>query len=151
MFRKQNYAQNGGAGVSSRSQSAVACDEDSRFSFENLHQQVRLQIFCKSAGLCQHFCKHLSCNGKTLLQDSCECSQLLKTLFNEHNQYLGWQWTQPRTSNVPEQTKQYCIFLAATAALEVQTLVCLSFCVCVTLATTVLDFCRTSQRHLEDF
>ena len=28
-----------------------------------------------------------------------------------------------------------------------------SMCVCVyvTLATTVLDFCRTSQQHLEDF
>ena len=34
------------------------------------------------------------------------------------------------------------IFLAA---LEVQMLVCLSVCVCVTLATTVLDFCRTSE------
>ena len=31
-------------------------------------------------------------------------------------------------------------FLAATAALEVQMLVCVSVCVSVTLATTVLDF-----------
>ena len=32
------------------------------------------------------------------------------------------------------------IFLAATAALEVQMLVCLCVCLSVTLATTVLDF-----------
>ena len=38
------------------------------------------------------------------------------------------------------------MFLAATAALEVQMSVCLS----VTLATAVQDFCRTSERLLKD-
>ena len=43
------------------------------------------------------------------------------------------------------------LFLAATAALEVQMLVCVCVCVCVTLATTVLNFCRTSAGLLQDF
>ena len=44
------------------------------------------------------------------------------------------------------------VFLAATAALEVQKLVCVSVCVSVTLATTVLkEFWRTSKGLLTDF
>ena len=42
-------------------------------------------------------------------------------------------------------------FFAATAALEVQMLVCLCVCLSVTLATTVLDFLRTSEGLPKDF
>ena len=59
--------------------------------------------------------------------------------------------------------KVQAVFLAATAALEVQMLVRVSVCPCVTLATTVLTkalnfkvfrlnvFCRTSEGLLKDF